>query len=59
MLDFMLSRSKSKTNYQQASRTQAHIDSGVVLAECILRLSFINDKHDGAFDANGNSTKVL
>ena len=30
-------RSKSKTNYQQALQTQAHVDSGVVLAECILR----------------------
>jgi hypothetical protein len=30
-------RSKSKTNYQQALKTQAHIGSGVVLAECILR----------------------
>ena len=30
-------RSKSKTNYQQALKTQAHVDSGVVLAECILR----------------------
>ena len=30
-------RSKSKTNYHQALKTQAHVDSGVVLAECILR----------------------
>ena len=30
-------RSKSKTNYQQALKTQAHVGSGVVLAECILR----------------------
>ena len=30
-------RSKSKTNYQQALKTQAHLGSGVVLAECILR----------------------
>jgi hypothetical protein len=30
-------RSKSKTNYQQALKTQAHIGCGVVLAECILR----------------------
>jgi hypothetical protein len=30
-------RSKSKTNYQQTLKTQAHIGSGVVLAECILR----------------------
>jgi hypothetical protein len=30
-------RSKSKTNYQSALKTQAHIGSGVVLAECILR----------------------
>ena len=30
-------RSKSKTNYQQAFKTQAHIGGGVVLAECILR----------------------
>ena len=29
-------RSKSKTNYQQALKTQAHVGSGVVLAECIL-----------------------
>jgi hypothetical protein len=29
-------RSKSKTNYQHALKTQAHIGSGVVLAECIL-----------------------
>ncbi len=29
-------RSKSKTNYQQALKTQAHIDCGVVLSECIL-----------------------
>jgi hypothetical protein len=30
-------RSKSKTNYQHALKTQAHIDCGVVLSECILR----------------------
>jgi hypothetical protein len=30
-------RSKSKTNYQHALKTQAHSGSGVVLAECILR----------------------
>ena len=30
-------RSKSKTNYQQALKTQAHVGSGVVLAECIVR----------------------
>jgi hypothetical protein len=30
-------RSKSKTNYQHAFKTQAHIGGGVVLAECILR----------------------
>jgi hypothetical protein len=30
-------RSKSKINYQHALKTQAHIGSGVVLAECILR----------------------
>jgi hypothetical protein len=30
-------RSKSKPNYQQALKTQAHIGNGVVLAECILR----------------------
>ena len=30
-------RSKSKTNYHQALKTQAQVDSGVVLAECILR----------------------
>ena len=30
-------RSKSKPNYQQAFKTQAHIGSGVVLTECILR----------------------
>jgi hypothetical protein len=30
-------RSKSKTNYQHALKTQARIGSGVVLAECILR----------------------
>jgi hypothetical protein len=29
-------RYKSKTNYQQASKTQAHLGSGVVIAECIL-----------------------
>ena len=30
-------RSKSKTNYQHALKTQAHVGSGVVLAECIVR----------------------
>jgi hypothetical protein len=30
-------RSKYKTNYQHASKTQAHIGSGVVLVERILR----------------------
>jgi hypothetical protein len=30
-------RSKSKINYQQALKTQAHVGSGVVLAECIVR----------------------
>ena len=31
-------RSKSKTNYQKAFQTQAHIGSGVVLVECTLRM---------------------
>jgi hypothetical protein len=30
-------RSKSKSNYQHTSKTQAHIGNGVVSAECILQ----------------------
>jgi hypothetical protein len=37
-------RSKSKTNYQHASKTQAHIVSGVVLVACILRPLAIANK---------------
>ena len=59
-------RSKPKTNYQHALKTQAHIDCGVVLSECILRplaiarkLTQTNSIVDRAKSHKGNKSLAL